>query len=52
MPEDQLIDIQRYKRGLTLMDDDFMSLCLNECIPCTQVMINIILGYCALYPHS
>ena len=44
MPEDQLIDIQKYKRGLTLMDDDFMSLCLNECIPCTQVMINIILG--------
>ena len=38
------VDIQKYKRTVTLMDDDFMSLCLNNCIPCTQVMINIILG--------
>lgn len=38
------IDIQKYKQTVTLMDDDFMSLCLNECIPCTQVIINIILG--------
>ena len=38
------VDIQKYKRTVTLMDDDFMSLCLNGCIPCTQVMINIILG--------
>ncbi len=45
MPEGQFeIDIKKYKRTVTLMDDDFMSLCLNECIPCTQVMINIILG--------
>ena len=44
MPDEELIDIQEYKRTVTLMDDDFMSLCLNDCIPCTQVIINIILG--------
>lgn len=44
MQTESPLDIKKYKQTVTLMDDDFMSLCLNECIPCTQVIINIILG--------
>ena len=41
--EQHEVDLQRL-RGFRLMDDDFMSKCFEENIPCTELVLSIVLG--------